>query len=312
MQISNSLATTTCIGFFLLLLLIVSDVEALKASSSRTKSLTTTHKHRPHHTKFPTTTPRKPTSRPSKSTKTKTSTKKPSHSTKPSHTPKGTQKPSTKPPTTSKASPSTPPKSSNTPSQATPPTKPASTLSAQDRQALDAHNAARAKHNAQPLTWDAKLAEYARNWGEQCIFAHTSGPDGENLAAGTNVDHKDAVQMWMNEAKYYNKGDDFSSATGHFTQVVWKGSKQLGCALITTCSDSQLFSRRRDLSAANNNGTIASRDTDESEHELESRQDPDRHRAARGFGSSTGNGYVVCEYYPPGNVIGAFSQNVDL
>ncbi len=35
--------------------------------------------------------------------------------------------------------------------------------------------------------------------------------------------------MWYNEYDLYNFGNPgFSGATGHFTQVVWKGSKRLG------------------------------------------------------------------------------------
>jgi hypothetical protein len=53
---------------------------------------------------------------------------------------------------------------------------------------------------------------------------------GENLALG----HKDAIEAvdaWIVERKDYNfqKGD-FAMNTGHFTQVVWKGTTKLGCA----------------------------------------------------------------------------------
>lgn len=32
----------------------------------------------------------------------------------------------------------------------------------------------------------------------------------------------------------------YSSQTGHFTQIVWKGSNQLGCAAVT-CPDGKIF-----------------------------------------------------------------------
>lgn len=41
-----------------------------------------------------------------------------------------------------------------------------------------------------------------------------------------------AVDLWYNEGSQYNYSNPgFSPATGHFTQVVWVGSKQLGCAV---------------------------------------------------------------------------------
>ncbi|CAF4737291.1 unnamed protein product [Rotaria sp. Silwood2] len=37
------------------------------------------------------------------------------------------------------------------------------------------------------------------------------------------------TSSWYNEINSYNFGSPgFSSSTGHFTQVIWKGSKQLG------------------------------------------------------------------------------------
>ncbi|KAK0545766.1 sterol-binding protein [Tilletia horrida] len=113
------------------------------------------------------------------------------------------------------------------------------------QEVLAAHNAARAKHGAAPLTWDPKLASYAAAHAKSCQFQHTNGPYGENLAAGTGLSYKGAVDMWMAEEPSYQPSAGFSSSSGHFTQVVWKGSKRLGCARITTCSGSQLGMGRR-------------------------------------------------------------------
>lgn len=39
------------------------------------------------------------------------------------------------------------------------------------------------------------------------------------------------VDMWYNEVKDYKYGDGFSMKTGHFTQVVWVGSRRIGCGI---------------------------------------------------------------------------------
>ena len=104
--------------------------------------------------------------------------------------------------------------------------------SSADQPSLAAHNAARAQYGASPLTWSDTLAAYAQQHASSCVFAHTGGPYGENLAMGYSSPDA-SVQAWMAEEPYYQGG--FSEASGHFSQVVWKGSSQLGCAWIS-CS----------------------------------------------------------------------------
>nr|VWO97026.1 Repressed by TUP1 protein 4 [Ganoderma boninense] len=113
------------------------------------------------------------------------------------------------------------------------PTPLAKRTSASDVKAyLAAHNSFRAKHGAAALTWNNTLAAAAQKEVDRCVFQHSGGifgPYGENLAAGTG-DFKidDAIRSWTNEAPQYNAKNPQPS---HFTQVVWKGSKQLGCAV---------------------------------------------------------------------------------
>lgn len=63
---------------------------------------------------------------------------------------------------------------------------------------------------------------------------------GENLAWGSALRTcKVAVDMWMEEEAAWRPGGGFSAGTGHFTQVVWKSTKRVGCALkcnLVTCS----------------------------------------------------------------------------
>jgi hypothetical protein len=103
--------------------------------------------------------------------------------------------------------------------------------SADDAEAiLDAHNAYRAKHCAPALTWSADLAAAAQQWADGCKFTH-SGVVGESLAWGTNLSGQGAVDMWYGEIGKYNfAAPVWSTAVGHFTQIVWKNSTQIGCA----------------------------------------------------------------------------------
>ncbi|PIL30250.1 transporter [Ganoderma sinense ZZ0214-1] len=112
---------------------------------------------------------------------------------------------------------------------------------------LAAHNTFRAKHGAAALKWNNTLAAAAQKEVNRCVFKHSGGifgpyggyvhvltPNAENLAAGTgNFKIEDAIRSWTNEAPQYNPK---SPVPSHFTQVVWKGSKQVGCA-IKECSN---------------------------------------------------------------------------
>lgn len=105
------------------------------------------------------------------------------------------------------------------------------------QQWVDAHNRARAKHCAAPLTWSPRLAAIAQKWADtlrarHCSFEHSGGTTGENLAAGTigALDPTSTVDYWYSEIKDYKfPNGGFSETTGHFTQVVWKGTTSVGC-----------------------------------------------------------------------------------
>ncbi len=109
------------------------------------------------------------------------------------------------------------------------------TSSQQQRQdkvdALKAHNQLRALHHAPPLTWDASLAFYSRMHASHCVFKHSHTRFGENIASGypsiTAV-----VNAWYSEKNIYSYArPGFSEQTGHFTQVVWKSTKRVGCGV---------------------------------------------------------------------------------
>ncbi|KAI5800274.1 CAP domain-containing protein [Peziza echinospora] len=115
----------------------------------------------------------------------------------------------------------------------TPPATGSSGLSAFAQEYLNSHNAYRAKHGAPALKFSQTLADYAQAHVGNCVFAHSSPYKyGENLAAGYATVSK-AIDAWYQEEVYYDYAKaEFSSQTGHFTQVVWANAKEIGCGSI--------------------------------------------------------------------------------
>ncbi|KAK3846951.1 MAG: CAP domain-containing protein [Linnemannia gamsii] len=95
---------------------------------------------------------------------------------------------------------------------------------------LNDHNYYRWLHGSPPLRWNWEAANFGENWLQYCAFQHTGGKFGENLAAGHH-DFPTAIKAWYDEVNQYNfDAPGFYSATGHFTQVVWKDTTSVGCA----------------------------------------------------------------------------------
>ena len=97
--------------------------------------------------------------------------------------------------------------------------------------ALDLHNEARARRGAAPLLWSKTLSDSAQAVANTCVFAHSNTNYGENLAIGTYLDCEAGTKLWVDEEGMYDALPEpgFSSQTGHFSQVVWKNSLQVGC-----------------------------------------------------------------------------------
>jgi uncharacterized protein YkwD len=108
------------------------------------------------------------------------------------------------------------------------------------------HNAVRTAIPVPPLTWDPTLAATAAAYAANCQFEHSDSPLGENLAAysppgGRGAD--DPVDGWADEAADYDYATNKCApgkACGHYTQLVWKTSQRLGCA-VQSCSQNSPF-----------------------------------------------------------------------
>uniref|UniRef100_A0A182JRC4 SCP domain-containing protein n=1 Tax=Anopheles christyi TaxID=43041 RepID=A0A182JRC4_9DIPT len=110
---------------------------------------------------------------------------------------------------------------------------------------LHRHNELRAKHSANPLQLNKNLCGFAQQWANRLAAANklqhrSANQYGENLYAcfgRANIEGNDAVDSWYGEVKNYtygvpDPGSNFPNV-GHFTQVVWKGSQQLGVGIAT-------------------------------------------------------------------------------
>jgi len=128
----------------------------------------------------------------------------------------------------------------------------ASTAHADDfsDQILSVHNRERAEVGTGPLNWNDDLARDAQVWANHLASIGTlehAGRDvnpnsGENLWMGTAgaYDYAQMAQGWADEKSWFRYGTfpDVSSdgnwaSVGHYTQMIWKNTTEVGCAVAT-------------------------------------------------------------------------------
>ncbi|OGN42718.1 MAG: hypothetical protein A2623_11775 [Caulobacterales bacterium RIFCSPHIGHO2_01_FULL_70_19] len=116
-----------------------------------------------------------------------------------------------------------------------------------ERRLLDAHNAERARVGVAPLRWADSLEGEARIWARELVgsntFAHDPAPHGhgENLWTGWGGrvwTPEEMVGEWAAERADYRPGPFPNvSRTGnwvdvaHYTQLVWRDTTHVGCAV---------------------------------------------------------------------------------
>lgn len=136
-------------------------------------------------------------------------------------------------------------------------------LTSLDARLLAAHNRERSAAGVAPLAWDAALAAEAAAWGETLAasgaFEHApddgdGDPQGENLWAGTSGAYapEEMVEGWIEEKRHFRPGrfpdnsrtGDFEDV-GHYTQLMWRSTDRLGCALAEGAEEEVLVCRYR-------------------------------------------------------------------
>ncbi|XP_065914411.1 peptidase inhibitor 16-like [Dysidea avara] len=125
---------------------------------------------------------------------------------------------------------------------------------------LDLHNWARGNvtqpraADMERMQWNNELAGVAQTYSARCVFEHnpnraSQAPSfrnvGENLAisSGRGDAYEFLFTLWHDERQHYTystRSCDANQVCGHYTQVVWATSNQLGCGA-TMCATVEGF-----------------------------------------------------------------------
>lgn len=128
------------------------------------------------------------------------------------------------------------------------------------------HNALRAEIGAPKLRWSKPLARQAATWATTlkksgCAMRHSRGKLGENLywasarmttaknktrSAPQAITEKDVAAAWASEKAWYSRATNSCNAPpgkscGHYTQMVWAKTKEIGCAKAVCDDNSQIW-----------------------------------------------------------------------
>ena len=126
---------------------------------------------------------------------------------------------------------------------------------------LRAHNDARGAVGVAPLMWDDALVGSAQRYADEMArtrrFAHAAQPagagrQGENLWTGTRgaYRYEEMIAAWVDEARdFVNAPTPGFSRTrrwqdvAHYTQIVWRTTTRVGCAMGANARDEYLVCR---------------------------------------------------------------------
>lgn len=134
--------------------------------------------------------------------------------------------------------------------------QPAASIEPNPTAMVAAHNKWRAQVGVAPLRHSPDLAKSAQAWADHlkttnhCAMRHSSGGKvGENLYWASawsdgrmqDISDQHVVDTWGAEIKDYSYANNNcvkGKMCGHYTQVVWKSTKAVGCG-VAVCADSK-------------------------------------------------------------------------
>lgn len=115
----------------------------------------------------------------------------------------------------------------------------------EEEELLALHNAARRAIGVSALQWSPELALSAARGAAKlkargCVLDHTGSGYGENVyysrkygSEQTPRTPQEVMQAFMVEKKFYDPDSntcDDGKICGHYTQIVWENSTEVGCA----------------------------------------------------------------------------------
>ncbi len=126
---------------------------------------------------------------------------------------------------------------------------------------LAAHNRERAAVGVAPVVWNSRLADDAERWAAHLARIHglvhygSAGEpyngEGENLFMGTTRAYRidEMVGFWAEEKRVFKRARRWDQdgatfeAVGHYTQMVWRTTREVGCAIASNAADDFLVCR---------------------------------------------------------------------
>ncbi len=110
---------------------------------------------------------------------------------------------------------------------------------------LSLHNSARREDGVDSLTWSSVLTKSAQSWAHSlavrdCALEHSGGPYGETIyysrkygSGQTPRKPAEVMDAFLDEKQFYNYAKNTCKAgeiCGHYTQIVWGTTTEVGCA----------------------------------------------------------------------------------